>query len=269
MIQAGNTRSVQATRVRRLFVILSGFEVLPKSISVRGADPRFILSEPVCVYLLDTEEGWVLLDAGLNPANGRDPARVQERFGRFGLMPPVIRDAHLLEPQLAAIGVAPADIKHVVLSHLHYDHAGCLAQFRQALIWIQRREFEHAFGPEPGFAYFRDEYDMPGLRWQLCEGDWELLPGVGFIDTRGHTQGHQSALIELPETGTVILPFDAGDLQENFDREVLPGESCDDAAALAALRRIKALAFQSHTTVLLFHDPVAIQAMRLSPDCYR
>jgi len=257
-----------ATCVRRLFVILCGFEILPKSISVRGADPRFILSEPVFVYLLDTEDGWVLLDAGLNPDNGRDAARVQERFGRFGLRPPVIRDAHLLEPQLRAIGVAAADIKHVVLSHLHYDHAGCLAYFQHAFVWIQRREFEHAFGPEPGFAYFRDEYDIPGLQWRFCEGDWELMPGVRFIDTRGHTEGHQSALIELPEAGRMLLPFDAGDLQENFDREVLPGESCDDAAALAALLRVKALAAQPRTTVLLFHDPAALQAMRLSPDCY-
>lgn len=269
MTPADDTRPVQATRVRRLFVILNGFEILPKSISVRGADPRFILSEPVFVYLLDTEDGWVLLDAGLNPDNGRDVARVQERFGRFGLTPPVIRDAHLLEPQLAAIGVATADIKHVVLSHLHYDHAGRLALFQHALVWIQRREFEHAFGPEPGFAYFRDEYAIPGLQWRCCEGDWELMPGVRFIDTRGHTEGHQSALVELPETGNVVLPFDAGDLQENFDREVLPGESCDDAAALAALLRIKALAAQPRTIVLLFHDPAALQEMRLSPDCYR
>jgi N-acyl homoserine lactone hydrolase len=251
-----------------LFVILCGFEILPKSISVRGADGRFILSEPVCVYLLDTQEGWVLLDAGLNPDNGRDAVRVQERFGRFGLTAPIIRDAHLLEPQLRALGVTATDIKHVVLSHLHYDHGGCLAQFQHALVWIQRGEFEHAFGPEAGFAYFRDEYDIPEVQWRLCEGDWELMPGVRFIDTRGHTRGHQSALVDLPETGTVLLPFDAGDLQENFDREVLPGESCDDTAALESLLRIKALAARLRATVLLFHDPVAIQAMRLSPDCY-
>jgi N-acyl homoserine lactone hydrolase len=165
--------------------------------------------------------------------------------------------------------VRPVDIKHVVLSHLHYDHGGCLVQFSHAEVWIQRREYEHAFGPEPGFAYFRDEYDIPGLQWRLCEGDWELMPGVRFINTPGHTRGHQSALVELPQTGTVILPFDAADLQENLDREALPGECCDDDAALAALRRIKELAAQRRATILLFHDPVAIQAIRLSPDCYR
>ena len=65
-----------------------------------------------------------------------------------------------------------------------------------------------------------------------------------------------------------MLPFDAGDLQENFDRELLPGEACDDAAALRSLRRMKAHAAQPGSTLLLFHDPVAIQSMRLAPDCY-
>ena len=90
-------------------------------------------------------------------------------------------------------------------------------------------------------AYFRDEYDDPRLQWDLQDGDWEALPGLRLIDTRGHTQGHQSAIVELPESGTLVLPFDAGDLQENFDEEILPGECCDDEAALRAIQRLKAL----------------------------
>jgi N-acyl homoserine lactone hydrolase len=67
----------------------------------------------------------------------------------------------------------------------------------------------------------------------------------------------------------VVLPFDAGDLQENFDEEILPGETCDDDAALRAIRRLKALEAETQATRLLFHDPQAIQGMRLSPECYR
>ncbi len=66
------------TSVRRLYVLLCGFEILPKTVSTRGLGGRFILSEPVCVYLLDTDRGWVLLDAGLNPANGRDRVRMDK-----------------------------------------------------------------------------------------------------------------------------------------------------------------------------------------------
>ena len=117
--------------------------------------------------------------------------------------------------------------------------------------------------------YFLDEYDDPRYQWDLQDGDWEALPGLRLIDTRGHTEGHQSAIVELPESGTLVLPFDAGDLQENFDDEVLPGETCDSEAALRAIQRIKELMRPDRTTLLLFHDPVAIQKMRLAPECYR
>ncbi len=256
------------TRVRRLFVLLCGFEILPKTVSTRGRGGRFILSEPVCVYLLDTTDGWVLLDAGMNPDNGRDPGRMQEKFWRLGMTAPVIRDGHLLERQLAQLGVGFGDIGHVILSHLHYDHCGCLRQFPHARISVQRREYEHAFGAAIGMAYFRDEYDDPRLQWDLRDGDWEAQPGLRLIDTRGHTHGHQSAVVELPDSGTLVLPFDAGDLQENFDEEILPGECCDDEAALAAIRRLKSLESEYRATRLLFHDPVAIQQMRLAPQCY-
>lgn len=257
----------RATGVRRLYVLLCGFEILPKSVSTRGRGSRFILSEPVCAYLLDTDRGWVLLDAGLNPANGRDPGRMHEKFWKFGMAAPVIRDAHLLETQMSALGVRFEDVRHVILSHLHYDHCGYLRNFAHARISIQRKEYEQAFGPDPGMAYFRDEYDDPTLQWDLRDGDWEAQPGLRLIDTRGHTQGHQSAVVDLPENGTLVLPFDAGDLQENFEQELLPGEACDDEAALRAIRRINALV-QGGAACLLFHDPVAIQGMKLCPDYY-
>src|ERR1700759_2981523 len=93
------------TSIQRLYVLLCGFEILPKTISTRDRGARFILSEPVCAYLLDTHSGWILLDAGMNPANGRNPARKHHKFGRFNLTPPVIRDHHLMDKQLAEIGV--------------------------------------------------------------------------------------------------------------------------------------------------------------------
>jgi N-acyl homoserine lactone hydrolase len=259
---------VIATNVRRLFVLLCGYEILPKSVSTRDLGRRFILSEPVCVYLLDTSMGWVLLDAGLNADNANEPTRMQERFLQHRMSPPVVRSMHALDTQLAALGLAYTDINHVILSHLHYDHCGDLRHFCHARISVQRREHTHAFGPEPGMAYFRDEYNDPRLQWDLHDGDWQAMPGLRLIDTRGHTEGHQSAIVDLPQTGTVVLPFDAADLQENLDSAVLPGECCDDAAAHDAILRLKEIAAASHATILLFHDPVAIQTMKLAPDHY-
>jgi N-acyl homoserine lactone hydrolase len=258
----------RATSVRRLFVLLCGFEILPKTVSTRDRGGRFILSEPVCAYLLDTESGWVLLDTGLNADNGLDRERMRTRFWDAGMAAPVVRRDHLLKGQLAELGLAMGDIRHVILSHLHYDHCGNLPLLAHARISVQRREYEHAFGERPGGGYFRDEYDHPRLAWDLRDGDWQALPGLQLIDTRGHTPGHQSAVVTLPETGTVILPFDAGDLRENFAEEVLPGESCDDEAALRAIRRINTIAAGQPALVLLFHDPTEILRIRLSPLCY-
>jgi N-acyl homoserine lactone hydrolase len=255
------------TDVRRLFVLLCGYEVLPKAVSTRGGGARFILAEPVCAYLLDTAQGWLLLDTGLDPDYANDPDLRARHFLDLGYAPPVAREAHGLERQLAEIGITVADVSRVILSHLHYDHCGRLGRFAHAAVAVQRREHAHAFAA-PGAGYIRRDYDHPGIAWDLHDGDWQALPGLTLLDTRGHTEGHQSALVELPSGRRILLPFDAGDLAENFRDELLPGESCDDDAALAAIRRLNRLAAEPGTEMLLFHDPVAIQAIRLAPLCY-
>lgn len=256
------------TDVKRLFVLLCGYEILPKTISTRDRGARFMLSEPVCAYLLDTAQGWVLLDAGLNPDNIDDPSRREACFTRHGMTAPIVRTAHRMETQLEQIGIGFADIGWVILSHLHFDHCGYLDRLAHARVSIQSAEHAFAFGSDPGMAYIRADYAIDGLDWDLRDGDWEAMPGLSLLDTRGHTAGHQSALVELPGHGAILLPFDAGDLAENFDEEILPGESCDDIAALVAIRRLNALRQSRQADMLLFHDPVAIQHMRLAPDCY-
>ncbi|WP_157218598.1 N-acyl homoserine lactonase family protein [Flavisphingomonas formosensis] len=256
------------TAVRRLHVLLCGYEILPKTVSTRDRGGRFILAEPVCAYLLDTDRGWVLLDTGVDPGYSNDPLLRETLFLANGWSPPVVRPAHLLEAQLETIGVTCTDIGHVILSHLHYDHCAGLARFAHARISIQRSEYAWGFGGAPGAGYLLRDYGAPRLDWDLHDGDWEAMPGLALLDTRGHTAGHQSAMIDLPSGKAILLPFDAGDLAENFETEVLPGECHDEAAALAAIRRLNALRTEHDAEMLLFHDPVAIQAMRLAPDCY-
>ena len=256
------------SQVRRLFVLLCGYEVLPKTISTRALGGRFVLAEPVCAYLLDTAQGWVLLDTGIDPAYANDPELRDRHFLSRGWPPPVISPFHELEAQLAGIGIGVGDIGHVILSHLHFDHCARLDRFAHATLSVQRREFAWASASDAEGGYLPRDYDAPGLRWDLRDGDWQAMPGLDLLDTPGHTPGHQSALVTLQSGRRLILPFDAGDLAENFADEVMPGSTTDADAALASLRRVKALQREHDAEMLLFHDPVAIQSLRLAPDCY-
>ena len=256
------------TSVHRLFVLLCGFEFLPKSISTRDMGERFIMSEPISAYLLDTESGWILLDTGFDPANVQDLWTMDQHFFSKGIHPPIVAPEHRLDRQLAEIGIGFDDVKHVILTHLHFDHTGYLKYFPHAKVSIQRREYAFGFGGRTTIANIVSDFDLPSIQWDLVDGDWEVVPGLSMIDTRGHTEGHQSAVVELSNSGTIVLPFDAGDLQENFDHEILPGESVDDTAAMAAIRRLKAITAKTSGRMILFHDPVAIQTTTLAPAFY-
>jgi N-acyl homoserine lactone hydrolase len=256
------------TSVRRLFVLLCGFEVLPKTVSTRGRGQRFLMSEPISAYLLDTESGWILIDTGFDPANVRDSATMEKNFFRHGIYPPIVAPEHDLTRQLSEVGIGLADIGHVIVTHLHFDHTGYLKYLPHARVSIQRREHTFGFSGRTTLANLPCDFDMPTVRWHLVDGDWEVVPGLTMIDTRGHTEGHQSAIVELKNSGVIVLPIDAGDLQENFDEEILPGEAVDDRAAMVAIQRLKRITTSRNGTMILFHDPVAIQSTRLAPAYY-
>lgn len=256
------------TSVRRLFVLLCGFEIIPRSVSVRGADPRVVISVPITAYLLDTESGWVLFDAGLDEANLRDPERLDALYLSQGWNPPpLVWSAHEMREQLRQIGLEFGDVTRVVLSHLHADHSGHLKRMPQARITIQKAEWDYAFSGEALPSWFPSDYDLPALAWDIIEGDREILPGLRVLSTPGHSPGHQSLLVDLPKTGRVILAADVGDLLLNFDREILPGEAADDDAALASIRRINSLVAEG-AQLFLTHDPDLLLTVRRAPEFY-
>lgn len=257
------------TAIRRLFVLLCGYEIIPRAISLRGADPRFLHAVPITAYLIETAEGWVLFDTGLDPAHLEDPGQRQRLFLDRGWdPPPAVMPEHRMQRQLAAIGIGFGDIGMVVLSHLHADHTGYLKQVTNARVLIQRAEHAHGMGPQPGAPWFPEDYDHPEIGWNLLDGDAEPLPGLRLLSTPGHTVGHQSALLEMPNGPPVILAADAGDLRVNFDKEILPGEAADDAQALASIRRLMELERDTGAHVLITHDPEQIRRIPLAPKAW-
>lgn len=86
----------------------------------------------------------------------------------------------------------------------------------------------------PRFAANRPQLDQPLERIRLVDGDTELLPGLELIETGGHAPGHQSVLVRLPGTGTILLPIDAVPFAEGFTRDAQDDGSDPDAEAIRA-----------------------------------
>ncbi|MBB5752440.1 N-acyl homoserine lactonase family protein [Prosthecomicrobium pneumaticum] len=256
------------TDVRKLFILLCGYEVIRKSACIRGDDRRIVLAVPICAYLIETAKGYVLFDTGLDSAPLADPVEAVRLFRNDSFpAPPVVLPEHELLPQLARLGVAPDDIGTVLLSHAHGDHTGHLRHFRRARVVIQKMEHEAAFSEAGRQARSFAEIAGPEIDWHIVEGDHSVMPGLDLVLTRGHRPGHQSAVVRLPNSGVKILTGDVVDLLENFDREIL-GSSMDDAAAMASLRRLKAIAAETGGELVPLHDPGFVARAKLAPDFY-
>jgi N-acyl homoserine lactone hydrolase len=255
------------TSVKRLYIFLCGYEIVPKTVSTSGQGERFVLSLPISSYLVETTEGYVLLDTGMNSSYVREGEVRDKYFGADNSYPPpVVLEHHELLFQLKKMELSPGDIRHVVMSHLHYDHTGNLEHFRHARISVQAKELDHALSDKHNKSYIREDYALPDLQWHKVQGDWDIASGFKALFTPGHTPGHQSFVLELPNAGKLVLTADAGDLQENFDKDIIPGETSDPEAALTSLQRLR---LEAHSgTMILGHDPVLIQSLRLAPDFY-
>jgi N-acyl homoserine lactone hydrolase len=254
-----------AVGARRVVLVTLGWEVLPRSFSVLGADDA-LLREPVPGVLVDTPDGWVLLDTGFNPALLQDPA-LRRRFHSpdrpVTAVLPGGEDP--LEAALDQVGLSTSDIATVAVSHLHNDHAGGIRHFAGSVpVHLQRAELDYGLAnhPEPErHGIYRIDFDDPAIDWRLADGDCSIAPGVTAVLTAGHTPGHQSFVVELDEAiggGGFVFAFDAADLTENIDEERAVGSfiDCPAEQTVDAIRRLKALAAERDLLLVPGHDPL-------------
>src|SRR5437899_5668028 len=110
---------------------------------------------------------------------------------------------------LAEHDLSPADVKIVINSHLHFDHCGQNAVFKQAPFYIQRSELERAREDGETVEWF----DFAGARFELLDGDAQIADGVRVVATPGHTVGHQSVFVEVDGGADVMI----GDAAYNAD----------------------------------------------------
>jgi N-acyl homoserine lactone hydrolase len=229
---------------------------------------------PILAWLIEHPEGLIVVDTG-------ETARVSSP-GYFPRWHPYYRTAlrewvapeDEIGPQLQRLGFAPADVRWVVLSHFHTDHAGGLSHFPDSEIVCSRADFEYSrgwLGSARGFLpqhwpdWFSPTLVDPAPRplgpfpksvGLTAAGDVHLVP------TPGHTPGHLSVAVETGDT-VIFLAADASYTQQLMLDGVADGVSPDPVAARATLTRIQQLVRERPTVYLPSHDPAAVRRLAL------
>ena len=195
--------------------------------SVQGADG---LRWPVHGFVVTHPGGAVLVDTGVGgPADVLDDWRVVNRS---------VADA------LAELDMTPADIGLVINTHLHFDHCGQNSVFRHAPHYVQRAELARAERDDPELCGW---FDFMNARWELLDGDAEVLPGLEVVATPGHTEGHQCVVVRGDDAAFDLLIGDAAYTPRLYaDADVAgerlpPGQASDVPAWRDTVRRIHSL----------------------------
>lgn len=221
---------------------------------------------PYFVYVIKHPAGTVLFDSGAHPDFATDPV------GRMGAAAEdfvvKIEAGDAIEPVLARIGMAPADIDLVIQSHLHFDHAGGLHAFPETPVMVQRAELEFAEDPPDSQRdiYIADDF-APVTAWRTVDGEEDVF-GDGrltVVPTPGHTKGHQSLLVRLDDGSHIFLLADAAYLLEKMRLRRPPPVLWDEQAILATWDRIEELEREHDAFLITTHDLDYEERLKIAP----
>ena len=172
---------------------------------------------------------------------------------------------------LDSLGVPPASITDVIISHVHWDHLDGADLFPNARVWIQRAEYEYYVGAggealhdaiTPVDAAMLARLRAAG-RLTLVEGDArEIIPGIRVFTGGRHTYASQYAAVHT-RLGTVVIASDNVYMYENLDRHVPIAATLDAQANLAAQDRMIGLA-AAKRLVIPGHDPAVFERFPVS-----
>jgi N-acyl homoserine lactone hydrolase len=209
-------------------------------------------------YLIHHAQGWFLWDTGLADAIAAKPDGVDGANGALHMT-----RAKTLAAQLDALGVKPADLKGMAVSHTHPDHIGNVELFPQTMLYVQKAEYE--WPGDGGAPRFNPNHPVTKL-----EGDHDIFGdgSVVILSTPGHTPGHQSLLVRLPRTGVVVLSGDAVHFKDNWDNRRVPGMNFNKEQTVASMQRIADILAKEHGQLWINHDKPQTEAQKKPPEFY-
>jgi N-acyl homoserine lactone hydrolase len=253
----------------KLYAMSCGYLRCRKVIFIPTADKNIVMDSPMPVYLITHPGGNVLFDTGPNPVVFADAAKHWGRLAK--VFQPLGDEGSGVAAQLENIGVKTGDVKYVVNSHLHFDHAGGNRFFPAATFIVQREEL--ACARDPGYAdkgYIRADWDDPGLHYEAIEEECDLF-GDGLlriVPLAGHTLGHQILVVRLPHQGAVVLSGDGAPCEENLSEAIVTRTNMDNDLALRGIEKLRRLAVQEGALLIHGHDATQWGKIRHAPAYY-
>ncbi|MGY4624079.1 N-acyl homoserine lactonase family protein [Bradyrhizobium sp. USDA 4486] len=210
-------------------------------------------------YLIKHAKGWFLWDTGIADSvaampNGLAPADPKAVTWRR---------PKTLAAQLDQLGVKPDDIKTMAVSHTHPDHVGNVELFPQAILYVQKAEYDWpGANNEPRFK--------PSHPVELLTGDKDVFGdgSVTILSTPGHTPGHQSLLVKLPKTGAVVLSGDAVHFRDNWDNRRVPTMNASKEMSVASMQKIADTLDKEKAQLWINHDKAQRDGQKMAPEFY-
>ena len=218
----------------------------------------------VTCYLVVHPKGMLLYDTGLNDRLVGRPLyeNVLDGYAQIKF--------NTLSGQLADIGVAPAKIDYLVLSHYHWDHIGNAGDFAGSTWLVYEGDREQMFGKQArAYPWFSQYSALERSKTILLSGDHDVFGdgSVVVIATPGHTEGHCSLLVRLKNTGPIVLSGDLYHYPEERDLNRMPNEEKSTGTAQSR-RKVEDLVRQTGAQLWIGHSMELFRTVRKSPAWY-
>lgn len=240
------------------------FGIVPKPLWERRMKPddRNRIQLGMRCLLIEHDVGPVLIDTG---AGNKENEKFYEIFGVEN------RGQHgptLLEDGLREVGIKPEDVPLVINTHLHFDHAGgntvleadgrIRPAFPKARYVVQAGEYHYATHTNERTAgsYFPHNFTpiAEAGRFDLVDGEREIVPGVRVMPTPGHTPHHQSILLESAGERALYIA-DLVPTSAHLPLAWIMGYDVEPLVTLESKRAVLTRAVAEHWLVIFEHDP--------------
>jgi len=239
----------------QILALDTGSSMLEKSMLTYTSGFGEIVRVPRIMWVLHGPST-VVVDASV-PLHGRPSEFIGEDFSRAPHQFPAnaLRDA----------GVNPTDVEFVLLSHLHWDHAGNCDLFPEARVLVQQSELRYAIAPgrffrksflSPLGGWGRPPFLVPGL--DVVDGSTQIAAGLSVVPVPGHTPGSQAVVVDTT-LGRFLIAGDALCTYENIEADLPPGFHTDVDASMSSMDLMRSMAdhvLPSHDYAVLSDGPV-------------